>query len=99
MSQNETRHPKGYWMGIGISMGVAIGVALGSALDNIGAGIAIGIAIGAGIGKSLEQKNKDKIRPLAEGEKKRRKVGVIVGLVLAALGLAVLLGIYFLQVR
>ena len=73
MSKNESRHPKGYWMSVGISTGVGIGVALGVALENIGAGIALGVAIGAGIGASLEQKNKDNIRPLTEQEKKAEK--------------------------
>ena len=99
MSANDSRHPRGYWMGVGISLGAAIGAALGMGLENTGAGIGIGIALGAGIGASLEQRNKDKIRPLTDEEKKRQKVGVIVGLVLAVLGLAVLIGIYFLQAR
>src|SRR5574339_142438 len=99
MLKNAGKHPKGYWMGIGISIGVAIGVALGPLFENSGVGIAIGIAIGSGIGASLERKNKDKIRPLTDRERKRQKVGVIVGLILAALSLAMLLGIYFQQAR
>ena len=80
MSKNGGKHPKGYWMGVGLSIGVAIGVALGPLFDNIGIGIAIGVAIGSGIGASLEQKNKDNIRPLTEQENKRQRWAVIVGL-------------------
>jgi len=97
MSANDNGHPRGYWIGVGISIGVAIGAALGMALENMGTGIGVGVALGAGIGASLEQRNKDNIRPLTGNEKKRKKVSVIVGLILAALGLVVLLGIYFLQ--
>ena len=73
MSGNDNRHPRGYWMGIGISLGVAIGAALGLALENTGAGIGVGIALGAGIGGSLEQRNKDNLRPLTEEEKQKAK--------------------------
>ena len=69
MSKNESRHPKGYWMAVGISVGLAIGVAMGPLFDRIGIGIAIGIAIGSGIGASLEQRNKDNLRPLTEGKR------------------------------
>ena len=82
MSANEGKHPKGYWMSVGISIGVAIGVALGPLFENIGIGIAIGIAIGAGIGASLEQRNKDNIRPLTEQENKRQRWAVILGLLI-----------------
>jgi F0F1-type ATP synthase membrane subunit c/vacuolar-type H+-ATPase subunit K len=99
MSTDEGKHPKGYWMGIGISTGVAIGVALGSALENMGAGIAIGIAIGAGIGESLEQKNKDKIRPLTEREKRLQKWGVILGLVILVIFAVALILLLFLSAR
>ncbi len=80
MSTNRDKHPKGYWIGVGSSTGVAIGAALGVALENIGAGIAVGVAIGAGIGAWLEQRNKDKIRPLTEQEKRLQKWAMTVGL-------------------
>jgi hypothetical protein len=82
MSKNEGKHPKGYWMGVGLSIGVAIGVALGPLFDNIAIGIAVGIAIGSGIGASLEQKNKDNIRPPTEQENKRQRWAVILGLLI-----------------
>jgi len=79
MSKNVRKYPKGYWMAVGLSIGVAIGVAMGPLFDNLGIGIAIGVAIGSGIGTSLEQKNKDNIRPLTEQEQKRQKLGVVIG--------------------
>ena len=85
MSKDKKKYPKGYWMSIGISIGVAIGVAMGPIFDNIGVGIGIGIAIGSGIGASLEQKNKDNIRPLTEQEQKRQKLGVVIGLALVGI--------------
>lgn len=99
MSKNERQYPKGYWMSIGISIGVAIGVAMGPLFDNIGVGIAVGIAIGSGIGASLEQKNKDNIRPLTEQEQKRQKWGVVIGLALVSLLFLALTIAYFLVGR
>jgi pheromone shutdown protein TraB len=96
MSKNERKYPKGYWMAVGISVGMAIGVAMGPIFDNIGVGIAVGIAIGSGIGASLEQKNKDNIRPLTEQEQKRQKLGVIIGLALVGLLFLTLIIAYFL---
>jgi preprotein translocase subunit SecY len=99
MSKNEKKYPKGYWMAVGISIGVAVGVALGPLFDNIGIGIAIGIAIGSGIGASLEQKNKDNIRPLTAQEQKRQKLGVVVGMTLTTLLLVALIIVYLMQTR
>lgn len=99
MLKNERKHPKGYWMAIGISIGVAIGVAMGPLFDNIGVGIAVGIAIGSGIGASLEQKNKDNIRPFTEQEQKRQKLGVFIGLTLAGILFLTLVVAYFLVGR
>lgn len=80
MSKNESRHPKGYWMSVGL--GIAIGAALGPVLDNFGTGIGSGIAIGAGLGTALEQRNKDNLRPLTEDEKRTQKRGIIAGMVI-----------------
>ena len=96
---DQDKHPKGYWMGVGISTGVGIGVALGVALDNIGAGIALGVAIGAGIGASMEQKNKDNVRPLTEQEKKRQKWGVAAGLAIPLILAGILTLLLFLKTR
>lgn len=99
MSKNERKYPKGYWMAVGISVGMAIGVAMGPIFDNIGVGIAVGIAIGSGIGASLEQKNKDNIRPLTEQEQKRQKLGVVIGLALFGILVLALIIAYFLVAK
>jgi hypothetical protein len=99
MSKNAKKHPKGYWIGIGLSLGVAIGAALGLALDNFGAGIGIGVAIGAGIGTSLEQRNKDNLRPLTNQEKQRQKRSIAIGLAVVTILAVFLITVYFLQAR
>lgn len=99
MSTNESKHPKGYWMSVGISIGIAIGVALGPIFDNFGAGIGIGIALGTAIGASLEQKNKDNLRPLTEQEQVRQKRSIAIGLTVAVILGALLVIVYFLQSR
>ena len=99
MSKNEKKYPKGYWMGIGMSIGIAIGVAMGPIFDNFGVGIGIGVALGTAIGASLEQKNKDNLRPLTEQEQARQKRGIAIGLTLAAILGALLVIVYFLQSR
>src|SRR5512134_2682193 len=99
MSANDNRHPRGYWMGVGISLGIAIGAALGMALENTGAGIGVGIALGAGIGSSLEQRNKDNLRPLTEKEKQRHKRSATVGLIVVVTLAVFLVIIYILQAR
>ena len=99
MSKNERRHPKGYWMSIGLSVGVAIGVAMGPLFDSIGIGIAIGVAIGSGIGMSLEQRYKDNIRPLIEQEEKRQKRTITIGAIVATMLAVFLVIVYILQTR
>src|SRR5512144_2673160 len=99
MTGHDSRHPRRDWMGIGISIGVAIGAALGMALENTGAGIGVGIALGAGIGGSLEQRNKDNLRPLTEEEKQRQKRSITVGLAAVGILVVLLVIVYFLQAR
>jgi len=99
MSKNESKHPKGYWVGIGISIGIAIGAALGPIFDNFGTGIGIGVAIGAAIGASLEQRYKGELRPLTELEEKRQKRSIAIGLALTAILGVLLIFVYFLQSR
>ncbi len=99
MPTKDVKHPKGYWLGVGICTGVGIGTALGVALENIGAGIALGVAIGAGIGTSLEQKNKGNLRPLTGQEQKRQKWGIILGLALASVMTVLLIIVHSLQAR
>jgi hypothetical protein len=95
MSNNEVKHPKGYWIGIGVSIGIAMGIGFGLIFENLGAGIGIGVAIGTGIGASLEQRNKDDLRPLTEQEHRRQKRSIIIGLAVIG-GLAAILSIVFL---
>jgi hypothetical protein len=100
MSKNESKHPKGYWMGIGISMGIAIGAGLGPIFDNFGVGIGIGVAIGAALGTALEQRNKDNLRPLIEQERIRQKRTITIGLALTAiLGVLLIIVSILLQAR
>ena len=99
MSKNEIKHPKGYWMGIGISMGIAIGAAMGPIFDNFGVGIGIGVAIGSCLGATLEYKYKDNVRPLTEKEQTRQKRSITIGLVVAAILAVFLIIVYFLQAR
>lgn len=100
MSRNDSRHPKGYWVGIGISIGVAIGAALGPIFDNFGVGIGVGVAIGTALGTALEQRNKDNLRPLTEQEKIRQKRSTTIGLVLTAiLGIFLIIITILLQVK
>lgn len=90
-------HPQGYWVGVGISIGAGFGVALGLVLGNIALGIPIGAAIGSVIGGLWEQRNKDKIRPLTEQEKKVQIWGVIVGIVMLLIGVGVFAALLFLR--
>ena len=92
-------YPKGYWMSVGISIGIAIGAAMGPIFDNFGVGIGIGIALGTAIGASLEQKNKDKIRPLTVQERKTQKWGITIGLALPIVLAVSLAIVYFLKAR
>jgi len=92
-------HPQGYYVSLGISIGAGAGVAIGLVFDNLALGIAIGAAVGASIGGVLEQKNKDKIRPLSSSEEQNRKRGVLVGVVIAIIGLVVLLGLLLLVAK
>jgi len=81
-TDNDELRPQGYWIGIGISIGAGFGVAIGTALGNIALGLPIGVGAGIAIGAALEQKNKDKLRPLNEQEKKIQKWGVLLGLLM-----------------
>jgi F0F1-type ATP synthase membrane subunit c/vacuolar-type H+-ATPase subunit K len=86
-------------MGVGSSTGVAIGAAFGIALENIGAGIVVGLAIGSGIGAWLEQRNKDKVRPLTEQEKRIQKWAMTVGLASLLILAGLLIVLVFLRIR
>ena len=57
---------------------IAIGIAMGPPL---------GVGTGAGIGAVLEAKNKDRIRPLTDGERKARRIAAVLGVFLFLAGL------------
>jgi hypothetical protein len=100
MEKNNEKYPEGHfvgmWMGIGIVIFTAIGLPLSIALKVpglIGIGPALGIAFGLSLGQSIESKYKKegRIRPLTEGEKKRRKMLVLAGIAVLILGLLIFL--------
>lgn len=95
MEENNKTYPEGHfvgmWMGIGVAIFSGLGIPLSIATGNtglIGIGPAIGIAFGLAIGSSIEAKykKKGKIRSLTEEEKKRKKIGIIAGIVVLSLG-------------
>lgn len=103
MEENNKKYPEGHfvgmWMGIGIAIFSGIGIPLSIVTENtgfIGIGPAIGVAFGLAIGSSIEAKyrKEGKIRPLTEGEKRRRKIGITAGIVILSL-LAILALIFF----
>jgi hypothetical protein len=95
----EMLHPKGYWMGVGISFGLLFGmiagIALGVAFDDVSLGITLGpgmgIAIGVAIGAALEEKNKGQVRPLTEAELRMQRWAIYIGLIVLLIGIAVFL--------
>jgi len=91
---NQAQQLQGYWISIGMSIGAGFGVALGLVFDNLAIGIAVGTGFGLTIGSALEQRNKDKTRPLTEKERRLQ----IWGLGLGLLVLFVVVGLFvFLQ--
>jgi hypothetical protein len=90
MEDNNKKYPEGHFVGIWMAIGVAIfsvlGIPLAIVTENpgmIGIGPAIGISIGLAIGSGIEAKYKKegKVRPLTEEEKKRKKIGITIGIV------------------
>lgn len=86
------KQPKGYWISMGMSVGAGFGVALGLVFDNLALGIALGAGFGVAIGAALEQRIKDKIRPLNTQEQRLQRWGIGLGLLL----LFVFVGIFVL---
>jgi len=80
------KYPKGHFIGLGMAFGVAIGMPLGIAIGNIALGPGMGLPLGLVIGMALEEKNKDKIRPLTKKEEEARQKAIAVGLALLVLG-------------
>jgi hypothetical protein len=104
-TNNNKKYPEGHfvgmWMGIGIAIFSGFGIPLSVATKNygfIGIGPALGVAFGLSIGQAIENKYKkeNKIRPLTEEEKKRKKIAVMAGLALLTLGVIVFLMLSFL---
>jgi len=91
-SVDTDKQSKGYWISIGMSIGAGFGVALGLVFDNLALGIALGAGFGVAIGAALEQRNKDKIRPLTAPEQRLQRWGIGLGLLL----LLVFVGIFVL---
>jgi len=104
MEEKTKKYPEGHfvvmWMGIGIAIFSGLGIPLAIVTENfglIGIGPAMGAAFGVVIGQSVEAKYKKegKIRPLTEEERKRKQIGVTVGLiVLLFLALSAFLFMY-----
>ena len=88
-------HPRGYWVSLGISIGAGFGVALGLMFNNLALGIAIGAAIGVSIGGALEQRSKEKFRPLTQQEKSLQRWGIGIGLLLLLLIIGIFVLIQF----
>jgi len=85
LAGNDELRPQGYWIGIGMIIGAGLGVAMGIVFDNLTIGIAMGTGVGVAIGATLEQRNKDNIRPLSEQEAKFQKWGMAIGLIILLL--------------
>lgn len=95
MKENNKKYPKGHFVGMWMRIGTAIFSGLGIPLlivtgntGLIGIGPALGVASGLAIGSSIEAKYKKegKIRTLTEEERKRKKIGIIAGIVILSLG-------------
>jgi hypothetical protein len=99
IQDSQELHPRGYWIGAGISIGAGFGVALGLVFDNLALGIAMGVGIGTAIGTALQQKKQGEIRPLSEQEQKIQKWGVALGLLMLLLFAGIFTFILFLRMR
>ncbi len=82
-------------MSIGVCLGIALGCIpsmaglLSDAMSPlVGIGPAIGLGLGLAIGSALEQRHKDELRPLTEGERRTRTRLTAIGL--GALALLIL---------
>jgi len=91
-------HPQGYYMGLSMGLGMLIGSLLQLLLRILfdidvmaTMGTTVGLAVGAGTGASLEKKYADRLRPLTEAERNRKRVGLFTAIALLILGIVVLL--------
>jgi hypothetical protein len=96
----DKKYPEGHfiglWMGITVAVFSGLGIPLAIATGNVslmGIGPALGAAFGLSIGQLIENKHKkeNRIRPLNEEERKRKKTAVLAGLVLMVLGVVIFL--------
>jgi hypothetical protein len=103
MKEKNKKYPEGHfigmWMGIGIAIFSGLGIPLSIISETsglIGVGPALGVAIGLAIGSAVESKynNEGRIRPLTEVERKKKKIGILLGIVLLAIGALTFLFIY-----
>jgi hypothetical protein len=82
------KHPKGYYMGVGLGFGVALGIPLSVALGNISFTLVLGLPLGVVIGAGLEKRYAGELRPLSEREiAVRRRSIVWMFVILTALAL------------
>ena len=90
------KHPKGHYVGLGMGLGMALGIPFGIMMENIALGIPLGLPIGLAIGMAWEKKHEKDLRPLTPEEEKMKQRGMIMGIGLLVLGVAALIGFYFL---
>ena len=88
------KYPKGHFLNKGIAIGIPLGIPLGLAMGNISLGLPIGLAIGVAIGMGLEEKNKDRIRPLTPEEEERKKKLTKYSLAILFIGILLLVAIF-----
>lgn len=98
---DESSHPKGHWMGVGIVIGLGIGMPaaflFGIIFDNMAVSISLGPALGIGtgtaVGAFLEKKHAADTRELTEHERNNNRVVTIAGGIVFLLGIFVLLAL------
>ena len=88
------KYPKGHFINKGMAIGIPLGLPIGLAMGNMPLGLPIGLAIGYAIGLNMEEKNKDKIRPLTPEEEDRKKTLTKFTLTLLFLGVLVFVAMY-----
>ena len=105
MDDKIKKYPEGHFLGMWIGIGIAIfsgfGIPLSIVTENpgfIGIGPALGVAVGLSIGQSIENKykQKGKIRPLTDSEKKSKKNAVTAGIVILTFGVLIFVLLFFL---
>ncbi|MBT3464686.1 hypothetical protein HOD20_05520 [archaeon] len=99
MYKKTGKYPVGHFMSQGIGLGIAIGMPIGMAIGNIAIGPAIGMGIGVAIGKGMEEKNKDKIRPLTKEEKELKKKKMWFLFAILVIGLIFFVSTFFVGIK